>query len=265
MTLEQAFEIFRNNLNVAAGQEQQVSERRERLIERLQSTWRPDKIIPIGSWARKTAIPPIKDIDLMLVLTGLSWEQKTPHVILNDLETELRTKYPVTREQPRSIGLRFEDFNFDIVPALARSSGGYHIPDTTDPRGWIFTDPEKHRKLAAESEPMVITIVKMLKSWNVTKKVGLKSFHLEVMVLRALKQKPPSYAKGVQLAFESLARDARVSCGDPGGSDNVLDKYLTTNRDTIVRMLHEAAQRMALANSSLSQAVARDVFGSPFP
>jgi len=271
MTLARAFETFRNNLNVSAGQQQQVAERHTRLIKLLQSTWGPGKIISIGSWKRGTAIPPVKDVDLMIVLSGVAPEQRSPDTILSEIEAKLRTAYPdiPTRKQARSIGLRFQDFSFDIVPALAKASGGYHIPDRSDARGWIFTNPEKHGELTAQTDQrcggMAIPMVKMLKSWNAHNTAGLRSFHLEVMVLRRLKQQPPSYAEGVQLAFENLARDVKESCGDPGGSDNRLDKYLPAYREGLVMKLQDAATRMAQANRTQSQETARSVFGSPFP
>lgn len=268
--LERSFETFRNNLNFTQGQEQQVTERRARLIDLLQKAWSPAKISPIGSWARGTAVPPLKDIDLMVVLNGITPEQKTPSVLLGEFASKLRGSYPAPSIQQRSIGLRFEDFTFDIVPAIAKSAGGYHIPDLVDPRRWIFTNPEKHRELAAESDrrcgAMAIPIVKMLKLWNANNKVGLKSFHLEVMVLRALKQQPASYAAGVQLVFESLARDVLGNSGDPGGSDNRLDAYLLpADREAVAKKLQVAAQGMEDAIRTQSPAKAKSIFGSPFP
>lgn len=271
MTLERSFEIFRNNLYFDPGLLQQVTERRGRLIGLLQSAWSPAKILPIGSWARGTAVPQLKDIDLMVVLNGLTPEQRTPSVILGDFESKLRVGYQAIsmRKQSRSIGLRFEDFAFDVVPALAKPSNGYHIPDLDDPRRWIFTNPEKHLELAVEADrrcgAMAIPLVKMLKVWNVNNTAGLKSFHLEVMVLRALKQQQPSYAAGAQLVFESLARDVKDPCGDPGGSDNRLDTYLQANRSAVVQKLEDAARRMKEANRIQSQELTRSIFGGPFP
>src|SRR5205814_7932574 len=99
MTLAQAFETFRTNLNLAPGQQQQITERRDRLIEHLQRTWGPAKIVPIGSYARGTSIPPVKDIDLMIVLAGISAEQRAPDSVLGEIESKLKVHYrDITRK-----------------------------------------------------------------------------------------------------------------------------------------------------------------------
>lgn len=271
MTLEDAYKTFSANLDFNEGQKQQIHDRRARLIGLLQQIWAPAKVLPIGSWARGTAIPPLEDIDIMIALTGVTPDQRAPSVLLDDFESRLRPHYAAvpTRKQTRSIGLRFEDFAFDIVPALHKPAGGYHIPDLVDPRRWIFTNPDKHIELAAEknrlSGGVATAIVRMLKAWNANNRVGLKSFHLEVMVLRAMKPAPLRLTQAVLDAFESLARDVSGVCGDPGGSDNRLDTYLPTERAPLAQRLSDAARRLREAERTQSQAMARDVFGSPFP
>lgn len=274
-TLAQAFERFRANLVLGAGQQQQISERRARLIPLLQETFQSPAVRPIGSHARGTNTPPVDDIDLMLVLNRP--RPAHPRLLLEELRDTLAgKKYRDVRLQNRSVGILFDDFRFDIVPALARSRGGYDIPDSKTGK-WIFTNPEQHIELARQKDQatgaMAIPIVRMLKSWCRQKGIGLKSFHLEVMVLRALGRKPASYAEGTRDALGSVAQAVRSSCGDPGQSGNVLDTYLSpSQREQIARQCAEARDQLTSAIRLEQQGdaagairLARAVFGHPFP
>lgn len=272
--LAQGFDQFRRNLDLGAGQQQQVRERRGRLIGELQQTFRSSAVRPIGSHARGTNIPPVGDIDLMLVLERPRLDN--PILLLAEVREALSTKYRNIRLQNRSVGILFGDFDFDIVPALGRTRGGYHIPDSHAGQ-WIFTNPEQHNELAKrvdrETGAMAIPMVRMLKSWNRQQRIGLKSFHLEVMVLRALGTKPKSYAEGTRDVLRSMARAARASCGDPGQSGNRLDTYLSDiERAHISRQCEQASEHLTTAilleqQGDLAGAIrlARAVFGSPFP
>lgn len=273
-TLAQTFDQFRRNLDLGAGQQQQISERREPLIKEVQQTFRSPAVRPIGSHARGTNIPPVGDIDLMLVLERS--RSDTPTLLLAEVREALGKKYPNIRLQNRSVGILFRDFRFDIVPALRRPRGGYHIPDSQAGQ-FIFTNPEQHNEFAKrvdrETGAMAIPIVRMLKSWNRQQHIGLKSFHLEVMVLRALGTKPKSYIEGARDALRSMARAVRSSCGDPGESGNRLDTYLSDiERAHVSRQCEQASEQLTRAilleqQGDLAEAIrlARAVFGSPFP
>ena len=273
-TLAQAFEQFRNNLAIKPGQQQQISDRRARLVPLLQQTFQSPAVRPIGSHARGTNIPPVDDIDLMVVLERPRPDH--PRLLLDALRDTLAGKYQGIRMQNRSVGILFGDFRFDIVPALARSRGGYDIPDSNTGK-WIFTNPEKHNELAKQVDgntgAMAIPTVRMLKSWRRQKGIGLKSFHLEVMVLRALGWKPAGYAEGTRDALGRMAQAVRSSCGDPGQSGNVLDTYLSSGeRVQIAGQCAEARDRLTEAIRLQQQGdaagairLARGVFGAPFP
>jgi hypothetical protein len=272
-TLAQAFEQFRNNLSLDDGQKQQILERRSKLIDLLQDRFR-SPVRPIGSHARGTNIPPIGDIDLMLVLQRSRSDD--PVMLLDEIRDVLAEKYSGVRRQNRSVGILYGDFRFDVVPAIVRSRGGYHLPDAGSQK-WIFTYPEKHndhaKKVDQGTGAMAIPMVRMLKSWNRRQLAGLKSFHLEVMVLRALGTKPASYAEGTRDALRSVARAVRSSCGDPAESGNTLDTYLSTlQRDQIARRCQEASDQLSRAIELDQQGkpgeairLAREVFGAPFP
>lgn len=252
-TLNDAFEGFLSGLRPSQGQIQQVSERRKKLNEVLQGSWKPAKIVPIGSHARGTSIPPLHDVDLMVVLNRSGPEEPVVDVLLRELHAELARAYPDVskRVQNRSIGLHFVDFGFDVVPALERREGGFRIPDVQAKR-WIYTDPTKHEELVREKNRMTdgaaADLVKALKVWNRDRTIGLKSFHLEVMVLRSIGQKSATFAQGVREVLLAVSGAVGSSCGDPGLSGGRLDDYLEPSaRQAIAGHCQSAADEMGIA------------------
>ncbi|WP_437485792.1 hypothetical protein WME75_01850 [Sorangium sp. So ce1014] len=276
-TLNDAFTDFLKRLSPSQGQIQQVSERTARFIELIQRNWKPMKIVPIGSHARGTSIPPLHDVDRMVVLNRTGPEEPAIDDLLRDLCAGLARDYPdvATRVQRRSVGLCFVDFGLDVVPVLERRQGGFRIPDVLAKR-WIYTDPIKHEELVREKNRMTdgvaANLVKALKVWNVNKSIGLKSFHLEVMALRSLGQKPTSFAQGLRDVLLAISGAVGSSCGDPGLSGGQLDAYLDqAKRQAIAEHCRRAADEMGSAlredaggRSSHAIDRVRRLLGSPF-
>ncbi|XXY45289.1 hypothetical protein WME91_35315 [Sorangium sp. So ce269] len=276
-TLSDAFTEFLRRLRPSPGQIEQISKRRTHFNELLQRNLKPAKIIPIGSHARGTAILPLRDVDQMVVLNRPGPEEPAVDELLRDLLAQLRRDYPdvSARVQNRSVGLHFVDFGLDVVPALERRQGGFRIPDA-EARRWIYTDPIKHEALAKEksrlTDGMALDLVKTLKVWNGNRSVGLKSFHLEVMVLRAVGQKPTSFAQGLRDVLLAVAGAVGSPCGDPGLSGGRLDLYLDEpRRRAVAGHCKNAADEMGLAiredaggRSSHAVERVRTLIGSPF-
>ncbi|MEO1326518.1 MAG: hypothetical protein AAFV47_07625 [Pseudomonadota bacterium] len=134
----------------------------------------------IGSYARKTAIAPIDDIDVLLVLdrdawpTALFMSYPDPAKVLADLQRSAKTGYPKSRvqRQRRSVGIVMARQCIDLVPALAiDDKGTYVIPDRKEDE-WIVTAPSTHtqvvRTLNARTNGLFVPTIKLLKHWNST-------------------------------------------------------------------------------------------------
>lgn len=148
----------------------------------------------IGSYARKTAIAPIDDIDVLLVLDRNSWPRPIfmpypdPAKVLGDLQRSAKTGYPRSRvqRQRRSVGIVMARQSIDLVPALPiDEKGTFVIPDREDD-DWIVTAPSTHtqvvRALNADTNKLFVPTVKLLKHWNSTlpgtaylKSIGIES------------------------------------------------------------------------------------------
>lgn len=240
--LKQSFEQLRVGLEMKPDHKRAIDAAQTRCREHLQKKWPGAEVFISGSYGRSTKIEPIKDIDLFVAKRDSYPEiQKIPitgHDLLLELQGLLREPFgsepfvSEPRKQKRSMGLAFPGFRMDVVPAVKRNGGGYFIADLDLPSPhWRFTHPKKQKEFTAKQDQscgqMAVPLVKMFKHWNTIHHLGLKSFHLEVMVLRSLSAKPESYAAGAQQVLSKLVSAIQQSCGDPGESGGKLDEYLS--------------------------------------
>ncbi len=262
----------------AAGQARRLSERSGRLVKVLQQTWGPEQVKPIGSVGRGTHVAPVHDVDWMVVIDQARFENGTVASALGEIQSKLQGAYPGTalRPQNRSVGLLFQDFSIDVVPAVLRKAGQVPGSRTSKARTWIYTNPPKHAELVTEkngvTSGMAAGIVRALKVWNGNSGARLKSFHLEVMTLRGLGKTPDSLAHGVREAFDRLTVAVTKSCGDPAESGTTLDGYLDKPaRDKIAEACKAAAAEIGTAmtedaggKSGVAVDRVRKVLGTPF-
>jgi len=283
-TLAQAFDLFRRSVEMKPDLVQAITARQTPLRERLQKRWPGSKVFFSGSYGRSTKIEPINDVDLFVVRSEQYREiGKIPiprDQLLEELSAVVREVFPnqTPRRQNRSLGILFPEFRIDVVPAFARTGGGYFIPDRgTGTPDWLYTNPDKQAAFTAAIDrstgQMATPLVKMMKVWNRNRSVGLKSYHVEVMVLRALNGKPPSFAEGMKTLFERIEHAIKRSSGDPGESSGTLDAYLDPHsRDRAAEEARQAATKMteALGLVSLKREmeairIVADLIGQPFP
>jgi predicted nucleotidyltransferase len=189
MTVTQAIESYISGLQIPScppdasgdrcGKCTACNARRQRdaLRGHLEKKFAVAEFLISGSFKRHTAIHPLNDIDLFVVLdseTEKALREAAPRVVLKNVLDVLDAAYP-TKEKPkaqsRSVNVEFKGtgLSFDVVPAFPDGGDGYVIPDR-DAGGWIRTNPRRHREHATEANQAsgnkAKPIVKALKSWN---------------------------------------------------------------------------------------------------
>jgi hypothetical protein len=208
-----------------------------------------------GSYARRTAIRPLHDIDLIFVLdSGVHGPllQGPPnaclslvHEALQDAYCANRENFPPTKIQRRSVNIEFSGtgIGFDVVPAFADSQS-YWIPDR-EVEQWIRTAPERHRQACIEANEraggMLNTLIKAAKCWNREQGKPLRSFHLEVMAYSIFYTKPDSYPEGLRDLFRGLAHAIQYRCREPAGLGPDLDHEFSDSQRAALRARLEAA------------------------
>jgi len=149
-----------------------------------------------GSYARKTAVTPIKDVDVIVML-DINRQTTNPKHILTFLHRALRKDYPgKTRLQRRSIKVVLKYVRMDVVPAIFSNDRDdpIYIPDKLLQR-WILTHPKGHIKLATElnekTQGLFIPLVKAIKWWRnnkIPEETRPKSIILEAILSEVVKK-----------------------------------------------------------------------------
>lgn len=248
-TITQAFHDFMLRLELTPAEQAEASrqhnELRDRIRGRLGGVQRD---LIVGSYARRTAIRPLNDIDLFLVLdpqVHRDRHDKTPGHILDRLQSALRGCYerpgPAIRIQGRSVNIEFSGtgIGYDLIPAFALNSTSaadpddmvYEIPDR-ERAAWIQTNPARHRRRCVEANEraggMLNRLIKAAKHWNRSHREGngdkpLRSFHLEAMCYEAFSTRPADERRGLHALFGHLASRVLTQCPDPAGLSPHID------------------------------------------
>lgn len=196
LTIDQSFQKFLTNLNPTNKQLQQIRKTRDSIDtvlvndDRISLNTQKQISFLTGSYSRKTIIRPIYDIDLYVrIHYGKHAEGQSPMSILRLMARAIRKRYSkntkINIDAP-CIVVRFQGYKFEIVPAVVYSDDPdlYSIP-APGSKEWMQCYPNVPDKWLStcnyKNNSMFIHLIKMLKQWNRNNKVGLRSFHLELL------------------------------------------------------------------------------------
>jgi hypothetical protein len=263
-TVAQAFHDFLTDIELKPSEQETASRQQDDLRERLRTKWPGiTRDILVGSYARRTAIRPLNDIDVFLILDRAVHGHRLsspPLLLLEDLQRALRACYstpgPKTRIQGRSVNIEFSSpsIGFDVIPAFSDGSrqGNYDIPDRHRST-WIKTNPERHKEKCIEANDRaggaLNQLIKAAKHWNCLQRDAngdkpLRSFHLEVMAYSAFTAAPRTPREGMASLFGHLAQRMASPCPEPAGLGPNLDADLTpAERERARQVLQHASAR----------------------
>jgi hypothetical protein len=178
-----------------------------------------------GSYARDTAISPIDDVDIVVLIDSDGWKggiwdaRPEPEKILQSFARAIRYRYPESsvHVQRRSVRLEMFHLNVDVVPAIDLGDLEIEIPDG-DSQGWIKSAPRRHTCIATEinqaNRGLFKPLVKLLKYWNrqLPDSSYLKSFAIETMAGTLFRNVSlPTVQDGLRLFFDFVAgRDGKA-------------------------------------------------------
>jgi hypothetical protein len=247
-----------------------------------------------GSYARRTAIRPIKDVDVIVVV-GSDWMDETPSTAMESLRRKLAQRYDQRRtlRQRRAVRITLCDMQLDVLLAVAADglSKPLYIPDRQQSR-WIVTHPKRQLELvsglAAATDGNYSRLVRLLKGWTTTRvaaEARPSSFVLECSAFHVLSQRPDSFSGSLAESFAELLAGlcqwnfgrgrSFFSWGPPEVSDpglpnlNVAEKWDGGSADRYLGCLDRAVRRCgALERSRWEETEVdkwRDIFGEPFP
>jgi hypothetical protein len=163
LTTPQAFEKFRQRLELSDTEQKDAAKRQKEVRECIHEGFELKTDFLFGSYKRHTKTKPLKDVDVMFVLGSKEqWRRDKPPIeMLQAFEKCLKGKYTAQGQVEigrRSVTVEFEKnyypenhdgkvLSIDAVPAFESRGGDYEIPDKVTGT-WIKTNPEKHKEHA---------------------------------------------------------------------------------------------------------------------
>ena len=287
MTVAQAFDVFLRALEITEDERRRAVQKKVEVHESLKIRLVLDDVLISGSFGRRTAIRPLNDIDLFIVLDEHTYgalHSQPARRCIETVQGALQKAHPPgvsIRPQRRSVNITFPGppVGYDVVPAFRIAGGIYIIPDL-DRESWIRTNPERHAELCKQADAraghVLNRLIKAVKHWNAEHGKHLGSFHIEVMAYDAFLQPPPDMLQGFAQLLARLARAILVACPDPAQVGPNIDRGMTSEwRQQLARQLRNAAEKVeraiALDRQGLSGTVAeahqilRTLLGDIYP
>jgi hypothetical protein len=231
----EAFRKFRGKLETTDTEDRSASRRQQRIRGQLNDVLHIQTDFLTGSYRRQTKTKPLRDVDIMIVLTDTSYLDRHPRDILDVVRDALVPHYGEQRVVPDRLAVRVdfgvrvvedvsdedEVVSFDVVPAFAQQ-GHYLIPDDVQGQ-WIHTNPQTHAALATAANQTFAEqwkpLVKMIKKWNDTHGHPIRpSFLLEVMALKLITGEwTGDHRRELRQFFASAAENIDAGWPDPAG------------------------------------------------
>lgn len=210
--------------------------------KRLESAFRTNRVIRVGSYSRGTSIRHTSDVDLMLVLErdevrrGSQFKSST--TVLNSVRAQLSDRYFQTdvRRDRQAVVVRFgnDQYPVDIVPAAYQRHGGnniypiFIIPDGAG--GWLETSPLAHNKFIKDADEAsgwkLKRTAKLIKFWRYCREphIPLNSFHVELLLAHeSICAGAKSYGLCFNNALAALANRECQPLEDPVGISGLIE------------------------------------------
>jgi hypothetical protein len=268
LTTTQAFDKFRQRLELSDTEEKDASKRQNEVRDCIRESFDLTRDFLSGSYRRHTKTKPLKDVDVMFVLGQKErWRRDKPPIeTLQAFETCLKKKYAETGQVEigrRSVTVEFEKnyypeehegkvLSIDAVPAFESGTNEFEIPDKVTGK-WIKTNPETHKAQATAKNKELgerwVPLVKMAKGWNRANGKPIKpSFLIEIMAEDLVESPFSNYPDEIRNLFAAMEANIGRSWADPAGlgppvSDQMTPDLVTTAR----KALQEAQRKAALA------------------
>jgi hypothetical protein len=278
--VRERFQRVLQRLDYSQAEQAKLELHRSTVRRRLLATFSANRILPIGSAQRETAIPQSSDIDLLLILQvkEVNWggERERSSTVLDNVRKTLQARYRNTSigRDGQAVAVDFCDGErpIEVVPGiflgLKDGAPRYLIP--AGDGGWIPTSPESHNKFIAlanaRSGGKLRSVAKLAKYWRWcrTPEVPLSSFHTELLLAQnavcvGAKSHGQCLYELLKLLSERQCRGLQDPCGISGlipaaSTEAKRERAISTVNDS---MLHAAralaAERIGRTDDAIFQ------------
>jgi hypothetical protein len=286
-----AFGIFDAELNLDTAERDKAMDRHQEITEVLTEAGIAASTFLQGSFARKTMPKPLKDVDMVIVLSEEFREawfgagKGGPAAAMARLRREIEKHWPdalfdVDDEPAHALQITFPDctFTVDLVPAFADANGGedVFIADRELDR-WERSNTRTLRRVVTERNQatggVFVHQVRMGKAFKSDKSElqDLCGLVIESLCYGAI-TKRMSHAAAMVAFLEHAASAVMGKVMDPTGVDDLAEEWTSSARTTYSEAFATAAARgreaLSLAADGEHTAaieIWHSVFGDPFP
>ncbi len=284
MNLNERFNALDDNLKLDSGERDRAIASHNHLGDILVAAGIAKRTRLQGSFARKTMLPPLHDIDkvielvddLVAILGGAGGPEKAMLLIKERVEKALPTARFEIKQHALGIFIPGDGFDFDAVPAFNAEdgTGWIRIADVDDDdwepsNTYVLIDTIAARNHGCEGR--FVHQVRMAKQAVKNAGIDLPGLHTETFTFNAVMTKM-DHAEAVA---KTLATGASMLLGaytEPTGVDRIdvrLDVDQKANAQVAMQQLAAcAADALRLAASGDEDGAAatwHEIFGEPFP
>lgn len=289
MKEEQAFNLYDAELNLDPRERVKAERFHNELTEYLRQRGLISSAFLQGSFARKTMLKPLRDIDKVVILSdgSLLVDPNGAQTAATRIEDALRDRYPDAKfDRSRhaiQMDLGDDSFSFDVVPAFEVGDGTgdvwiMDLGENVDSSSWKWSNTrrliEVIRQRNKDCGGAFVHSVRHIKHFVRERLDGLlPGLHVEAIAYACITEK---------LAFPAAAEQI-LSCGaallapgagynDPTGAERLSDKLDPSERERARAAFAAAAAtarraRELAADGAHPDAIAEwfSIFGDPFP
>lgn len=227
-----------------------------------------------GSYARKTAIHPLGDVDIIFLIDPNKWkkaffglaDKPAPSDVLKTFASALRYRYERTSAftQRRSIRLELHHLHIDCVPAIAIEGSEFIWVGDRKEDEWIKSSPKLHEAAVTSAnkanKSLVKPVVKLLKCWNrnLPSTTRVRSFVIETMAVTLFTNvRFKTLEEGLFLFFDFIAAfDDAGHLDWPSKFGIKIDRWYDMNVPDIAGTGHNVASGVETAQTVKFRAAA---------
>lgn len=284
MKVREAFEEFDEALKLDPDERQKAIDFHHRIREVMARAGICGHAILQGSFARKTMLAPLRDIDMVGFL-----DEEYRHLLttrggvaeaMTLIENALRVEFPqASFERSRhAIKVEFPDlgFMFDLVPAFEREASDLIDIANLDTDSWDESNSKVLMAVVqqrnADCDGRFIHQARMIKHWERTALHGLFGLYRESAAFDGIKG-PADHDGAMVHAFAAMKEGLELATQfDPTRVDNLYRKLEPGVADEALRRVQvayrkatEAIELEAGGDTPAALAVWYSIFGDPFP
>jgi hypothetical protein len=286
-TVDSAFAQFDSNLNLDPDVRAQAQKLHNSIREALVAAGVTASSFLQGSFARKTMLSPLKDVDIVCIIPPSLWEAFSgpdgPALAMETFKTPVKAHWPSVEfdagDEPSGKALRLSfpglSFTIDLVPAFEHQDGYVLIGDRHE---GTWTPSNARIQLKKVSDRNQNTHGRFVHQVREVKAIMKNQPELDFITGIVIESIVFGAVSSYQLDKHAVAASLKYAAGavlgsvlEPGGDDDVTVKWSPEERATAARVFAELAVRadealrLELDDVGAAMHAWHEMAGSDFP